>query len=1004
MDRFRRLPLWWLFILVGAMALAPQLVEIVVAQNVGQDGDFPLTISVPGRTLSRADLNNPASLSATTTGPLNDQLRNISAASENVFQGGYFLNPSEGALYTRVQILLTTDGTVPSNHSTTVKKIWIPASGNPAPQTDGTVARNYKGNLTLANLSGSSNVIRFLVQVYETAVGTGDNDRSRIFCDPMPPETTACPNSASEVTKWYHYYIDRSRPKVDGNQQLPALTPGSSFPFAVTADNRTQLKLRIEDDPDDTPADFSKLKVFVNNAEKTSRFTKVLDAPQRRATLNWTLSASDPAWPAGENTVKVQLEDFAGNTANTTTLSGGVLQDGFKFYVDKTQPTYRSIITNAFYTAQIGGASAVGFGNNITVKVKIADNVAINTNGDDVVSVRLFNDNRNPALTMTPVFLPYSADKQRFETEQLLVPTTWPREIYPIHLEIKAKDMGGNERSNITRNLFNTDPSQPTLEVTGPGAFRSQGPYEVRVRAVDAVDGIRADTVVITMQNQTGTFASTTGWTKTGNTTFTRVMDFLSAATGTFSASIPDASNGATILWNVTARDSAGNKAEQNTTSLRIDRVPPTITEFTPKAFRGVPSGEFSFAALDEPAGINAFSGNLSYRLKGQAAYSKVPLTFSGNILRGQITQAFDHGATVEYFVEARDRAGNLGTDGTAAVPKTYRLDRNPPTVGLAGPSTDATGAFTLTATASDDLSGVDTITYQARPAPGGGPETQWITFFKSEAQAATVCLPGGTTYEFRTFGTDQANNTGTPGAAQVTTSVTGAGCPQRLTADIAFPSGGTVLNAQLGTAKTKVQYSVRSTGTLTSPDLIKVTLEFSPDGGLFYAPLISKGSNTGELNWTLSVPSCSSCRMRLSAEAPGIEPVTTVSLAFVVTTGAPKADLDGNGLFDECELKLGNFAVQKLGAASAKGDEDEDGLSNAKECELGTVPLVPDTDQDGYSDGDEVRTGHSPLSATDFPSETELRFTQFDASAWIVVGLFLVATLLFVFGLTRRW
>jgi eukaryotic-like serine/threonine-protein kinase len=55
--------------------------------------------------------------------------------------------------------------------------------------------------------------------------------------------------------------------------------------------------------------------------------------------------------------------------------------------------------------------------------------------------------------------------------------------------------------------------------------------------------------------------------------------------------------------------------------------------------------------------------------------------------------------------------------------------------------------------------------------------------------------------------------------------------------------------------------------------------------------------------------------------------------------------------------------ATQAAGTAQAKGDDDGDGLSNARELALGTDPNNPDTDGDGLSDGDEVnRYGTNPL------------------------------------------
>ena len=77
---------------------------------------------------------------------------------------------------------------------------------------------------------------------------------------------------------------------------------------------------------------------------------------------------------------------------------------------------------------------------------------------------------------------------------------------------------------------------------------------------------------------------------------------------------------------------------------------------------------------------------------------------------------------------------------------------------------------------------------------------------------------------------------------------------------------------------------------------------------------------------------------------------------------GAGGVDTDGDGLPDYWEISFGLDPDNPDGDHGAKGDPDQDGLSNEEEYLRGTNPVNPDTDQDGISDGQEVAWGSDPL------------------------------------------
>jgi len=84
-------------------------------------------------------------------------------------------------------------------------------------------------------------------------------------------------------------------------------------------------------------------------------------------------------------------------------------------------------------------------------------------------------------------------------------------------------------------------------------------------------------------------------------------------------------------------------------------------------------------------------------------------------------------------------------------------------------------------------------------------------------------------------------------------------------------------------------------------------------------------------------------------------------AVAMIVAGEGTRASLqtqESQGTRVAAEVAAQTAAVQATSAALtaiALGDDDGDGLSNAKEAELGTSPTNPDTDQDGLTDGQEV-------------------------------------------------
>lgn len=964
-------------------------------------------------------------------------------------------------------VYYTTNGTLPIRSS---PKITLNATGavpQPSQQVD------YRGNLTVANLTGGSRV-RFIIElraVNGTAIACDLGNAGRLASGGVNPNRIlqrACPaNTASNKDYGFYYGIDTSVPHLNLDNFFPKrdkAVESVTIPLkAVTQDKTTALRIEIVDkDPtasDDsnfnTPLDFSSVRVHTKVGAAVVEKCSAADAGctlrfdgsaasltgqqfgiEKRTAKNVTLflKRGNVTWDAAGNegidkdiAIVIAAKDMAGNKFNTT-LTGG---KNAKFHIDKVKPNIETVevVVNPSREELVDNqpTTVTGVGANARVNVTIVErhmNKTLNPE-PNITAVKVFLFQKNAQnqfsfLTDT-VGLPFkfkigatSANKNSWVGDVPILPASGtPDPTLPFRLKanVTAIDAAGNVKYfDSPANLsFLVKPGKPVVTLTAVAqnvtGYVEKGDYNVTGTATDVSPGIDPDSVKLRITNSTGgLFGNLAGWTAVAGTTNTFEKKMTHGAGINYTSAIPDATDGTVITYQIRAQDLIGNLGTSSLLSVKVDKLPPALNETNKKPWRGPNTQTLTFGATDTGSGPNLTSGKLLYRVKGGTVYSNVGMTGAGATFTGTITDTFDHQKTVEYYATIKDLLGHETSNGTPTAPNSFMVDKVVPGSTLAGPSTDATGAFALLATASDADSGVEKVTFQGRVKTTSGPEAPWVTMQDTSSTAYTVCVAGGFTYEFRVFATDKAGNVQTPPGPQVTTAVTGAGCARTLTILIDSPNGGSY-DAQGGSGTLRVKYTANVSDSLTPPQLVRIKVEFSPDGGQTYVTIAADLDNTGEFVWTMLSPSCTDCRIRLSAAAPQVN-ATKESVRFVITNGSLRTDLDGNGIFDQCELTPGYFPVAKLGAARGKDDQDDDGLSNSQECDpsVGTNPNAPDTDGDGFSDGVEVHTHHNPTDINDKPTTFEVRYLQFNGWAWLVVGLFLAVTVVFVVGLSRRW
>lgn len=89
------------------------------------------------------------------------------------------------------------------------------------------------------------------------------------------------------------------------------------------------------------------------------------------------------------------------------------------------------------------------------------------------------------------------------------------------------------------------------------------------------------------------------------------------------------------------------------------------------------------------------------------------------------------------------------------------------------------------------------------------------------------------------------------------------------------------------------------------------------------------------------------------------------LSVQPLFASNSDDIDTDGDGYFDQQELKNNYSPFNPQPVKLEKSDVDNDGLSDYWELKFKTNPLNPDSDGDGFKDKEELDSLYSPLSSS---------------------------------------
>ena len=285
-------------------------------------------------------------------------------------------------------------------------------------------------------------------------------------------------------------------------------------------------------------------------------------------------------------------------------------------------------------------------------------------------------------------------------------------DIYSVSVDVT--DKSGNEANASWSFTVQVDKTPPIISATSPlGIVRDDMP-RVSVAATDDESGIQ--NIQIRVLNSAS--EQIDGPTQFSGGTTAVFTPNLALPNGTYTVG-------------VTAVDKSGNQADTSWTFvIEADHTPPVINLTSPVGIIRDETPRVSVSATDDLSGIR----NIEIEVNNSALVRiSGPTTFEGGT-KAYFTPENDLGNdTYTVAVSVTDKSGNT-TDADWAF--TIEVDRVPPTIGDTGPhGIIRTGMPRVTVSATDDLSGIESIAIQV-------------------VNAASARVPGATNFqEGGTFG-----------------------------------------------------------------------------------------------------------------------------------------------------------------------------------------------------------------------------------------------------------
>ena len=248
-----------------------------------------------------------------------------------------------------------------------------------------------------------------------------------------------------------------------------------------------------------------------------------------------------------------------------------------------------------------------------------------------------------------------------------------------------ATDAANNSNTAATSKTVTVDVDKPTVTIGVPSGVQN-GAFDVTITFSEVVSNFVGSDVSLS-----GSAASITGWrANSGNTVYTATIT--PTASGTVTVGV--AANIAT--------DAAGNQntaATSKSVTVSVDTTSPGVSISVPS---GVQNGAFN-AAITFTESVSGFTQS-DLSLFGTASITSWSANSDNTVYTATITPTASGTLTIGVAANVATDAAN--NSNTAATSKTVSVDVDRPSVSIGVPAGTQTGAFDVTITFSETVSG----------------------------------------------------------------------------------------------------------------------------------------------------------------------------------------------------------------------------------------------------------------------------------------------------------
>ena len=552
--------------------------------------------------------------------------------------------------------------------------------------------------------------------------------------------------------------------------------------------------------------------------DATITFTEVVSGfAQSDVSLSGTASATITSWTASSNTTYTATLTPTTSGSVTLNINAGVATDAAN---NQNTAATSQTVTVSVDTESPGVSISVPSGTQtgaFNATITFTESVSGFTQSDLSVGG-----------TASATITSWTASSNTTYTAAI-TPTTSGEATVSVPANV-AIDAASNNNTASNTQTVSVDMDPPGVSLSVPSGVQT-GVFSVTITFSEAVSGFAQSDVSLS-----GTASATiTSWTASSNTTYT--VRITPTTSGEVTLSVPA---------NVATDAANNNNTASNTKTVIVDVDPPGVSVSVPS---GVQTGAFS-VTITFTETVSGFAQS-DVSLSGTASATITSWTASSNTTYTvRITPTTSGEVTLSVPANVATDAAN--NNNTASNTKTVKVDVDRPSVSVTVPSGVQTGAFSVTITFSEAVSGF-TQSDVSLSGTASATITSWTASSNTTYTATlTPTTSGSVTLNVNAgVATDAANNQNTAATSQTVTVSVDTESPG---VSISVPSG-----TQTGAFNATITFTESVSG-FTQSDLSV--------GGTASASITAWSANSDNTTFTAAITPTTSGEVMLSVPA----------------------------------------------------------------------------------------------------------------------------------------